>query len=103
MMKRLIKETPQRIGRHPQIIPSFREQKKPRRSFSPACSRMEKARPCKPRQPGVLFFSESSGGADRTEEGQKMKTIIHDLGEKQNEKLLAFADRVVCADGRYAP
>ena len=32
-----------------------------------------------------------------------MKTIIHDLGEKQNEKLLAFADRVVCADGRYAP
>ena len=32
-----------------------------------------------------------------------MKTIIHDLGKEQNEKLLASAERVVCADGRYAP
>ncbi len=32
-----------------------------------------------------------------------MKTVIHDLGKEQNEKLLASADRVVCADGRYAP
>ena len=32
-----------------------------------------------------------------------MKTIIHDLGKEQNEKLLAAADQVVCADGRYAP
>ena len=32
-----------------------------------------------------------------------MKTVIHDLGKEQNEKLLARADRVVCADGRYAP
>ena len=32
-----------------------------------------------------------------------MKTIIHDLGKEQNERLLAAADRVVCADGRYAP
>lgn len=32
-----------------------------------------------------------------------MKTVIHDLGKEQNEKLLAAADRVVCADGRYAP
>ena len=32
-----------------------------------------------------------------------MKTIIHDLGKEQNGRLLASADRVVCADGRYAP
>ena len=32
-----------------------------------------------------------------------MKTIIHDLGKEQNERLLAAADQVVCADGRYAP
>ena len=32
-----------------------------------------------------------------------MKTVIHDLGKEQNEKILASADRVVCADGRYAP
>ena len=32
-----------------------------------------------------------------------MKTIIHDLGEEQNSRLLDAADRVVCADGRYAP
>jgi len=32
-----------------------------------------------------------------------MKTVVHDLGKEQNEKLLASADRVVCADGRYAP
>lgn len=32
-----------------------------------------------------------------------MKTIIHDLGTKSNDRLLADADRVVCADGRYAP
>ena len=32
-----------------------------------------------------------------------MKTVIHDLGKQQNEALLASADRVVCADGRYAP
>ena len=32
-----------------------------------------------------------------------MKTIIHDLGKEQNDRLLAAADRVVCADGRYAP
>ena len=32
-----------------------------------------------------------------------MKTIIHDLGKEQNERLLAAADRVVHADGRYAP
>ena len=31
-----------------------------------------------------------------------MKTVIHDLGKEQNEKILASADRVVCADGRYA-
>ena len=32
-----------------------------------------------------------------------MKIIIHDLGKEQNERLLAAADQVVCADGRYAP
>ena len=32
-----------------------------------------------------------------------MKTVVHDLGKEQNEKLLAAADRVVFADGRYAP
>ena len=32
-----------------------------------------------------------------------MKTIIHDLGKEQDSRLLAAADRVVCADGRYAP
>ena len=32
-----------------------------------------------------------------------MKIIVHDLGEEQNEKLLAAADRVIRADGRYAP
>jgi len=32
-----------------------------------------------------------------------MKTVVHDLGKEQNEKLLASADRVVFADGRYAP
>ena len=32
-----------------------------------------------------------------------MKTVIHDLGEEQSEKLLASADRVIFADGRYAP
>ena len=32
-----------------------------------------------------------------------MKTVIHDLGREQNEKLLAAADRVVFADGRCAP
>ena len=32
-----------------------------------------------------------------------LKTIIHDLGKEQNEKLLARADQVVDADGRYAP
>ena len=32
-----------------------------------------------------------------------MKTVIHDLGKEQNEKLLVSADRVVFADGRYAP
>ena len=32
-----------------------------------------------------------------------MKTVLHDLGKEQNEKFLASADRVVCADGRYAP
>ena len=32
-----------------------------------------------------------------------MKTIIHDLGKEANGRLLAAADRVVCADGRYAP
>ena len=32
-----------------------------------------------------------------------MKMIVHDLGKEQNERLLAAADRVVCADGRYAP
>lgn len=31
-----------------------------------------------------------------------MKTVIHDLGKEQNEKLLASADRVIFADGRYA-
>ena len=34
---------------------------------------------------------------------ENMKTIIHDLGEEQNSRLLDAADRVVCADGRYAP
>ena len=32
-----------------------------------------------------------------------MKTVVHDLGKEQNEKLLASADRVVSAGGRYAP
>jgi len=32
-----------------------------------------------------------------------MKTIIHDLGKEQSGRLLAAADQVVCADGRYAP
>ena len=32
-----------------------------------------------------------------------MKTIIHDLGKEENTRLLAAADQVVCADGRYAP
>lgn len=32
-----------------------------------------------------------------------MKTIIHDFGKEHSERLLAAADRVVCADGRYAP
>ena len=32
-----------------------------------------------------------------------MKTVLHDLGKEQNEKFLVSADRVVCADGRYAP
>ena len=32
-----------------------------------------------------------------------MKTVVHDLGKEQNENLLASADRVVFADGRYAP
>ena len=32
-----------------------------------------------------------------------MKTIVHDLGKEKNNMLLAAADRVVCADGRYAP
>ena len=32
-----------------------------------------------------------------------MKTIIHDLGKEYNDMLLERADRVVCADGRYAP
>ena len=32
-----------------------------------------------------------------------MKTIIHDLGKEYNGRLLAAADQVVCADGRYAP
>ena len=32
-----------------------------------------------------------------------MKTIIHDLGKEENVRLLAAADQVVCADGRYAP
>ena len=32
-----------------------------------------------------------------------MKTIIHDLGKEENAELLAAADQVVCADGRYAP
>lgn len=32
-----------------------------------------------------------------------MKTIIHDLGKELNDRLLSAADRVVCADGRYAP
>ena len=32
-----------------------------------------------------------------------MKTIIHDLGKEENARLLAAADQVVCADGRYAP
>ena len=32
-----------------------------------------------------------------------MKTVIHDLGKEKNEALLERAERVVCADGRYAP
>ena len=32
-----------------------------------------------------------------------MKTIIHDLGKEENARLLAAADQVVFADGRYAP
>ena len=32
-----------------------------------------------------------------------MKTVIHDLGKEKNRLLLALADRVICADGRYAP
>ena len=32
-----------------------------------------------------------------------MKTVVHDLGKEQSEKLLASADRVVFASGRYAP
>ena len=32
-----------------------------------------------------------------------MKTIIHDLGREQNAILLAVADQVIRADGRYAP
>ena len=32
-----------------------------------------------------------------------MKTIVHDLGKERNSRLLDAADRVVCADGRYAP
>ena len=32
-----------------------------------------------------------------------MKTVVHDLGKEQNEELLASADRVVSAGGRYAP
>ena len=32
-----------------------------------------------------------------------MKLIVHDLGKEQNEKLLASADQVVFADGKYAP
>lgn len=32
-----------------------------------------------------------------------MKTIIHDLGKEENDRLLAAADQVICADGRYAP
>ena len=35
-------------------------------------------------------------------EGRRMKTIIHDLGEEQNERLRNAADRVIRADGRYA-
>ena len=36
-------------------------------------------------------------------EEASMKTIIHDLGKEQNARLLAAADQVICADGRYAP
>ena len=32
-----------------------------------------------------------------------MKTIIHDLGKEQSGRLAGAADRVICADGRYAP
>ena len=32
-----------------------------------------------------------------------MKTIIHDLGKEENDRLFAAADQVICADGRYAP
>ncbi len=32
-----------------------------------------------------------------------MKTIIHDLGKEENARLLAAADQIICADGRYAP
>ena len=32
-----------------------------------------------------------------------MKTIIHDLEKEENARLLAAADQVICADGRYAP
>ena len=32
-----------------------------------------------------------------------MKTIIHDLGKEYSTRLLSAADRVICADGRYAP
>ena len=32
-----------------------------------------------------------------------MKTIIHDLGEEYNARLATAAERVIFADGRYAP
>ena len=32
-----------------------------------------------------------------------MKTIIHDMGKEESARLLAAADQVICADGRYAP
>lgn len=61
---------------------------------------------------GMVFLFFRAGSAmislpaenTRGQEGQnKMKTIIHDLGNEYNAYLASKAERVIFADGRYAP
>ena len=51
----------------------------------------------------MMSLPAKSGNAHRRGWKKEMKTIIHDLGDTYNARLTSKAERVIFADGKYAP